>query len=128
MGEDSKRVTARDVMRRDPPTVTREQTLMRAARLTEENECRELAVVEENVVVGIIARSDIEPHRGNFEWTTVGTVMTADPLVVAPDTPISAISRLLLEKGFNAVPVVSDGKFQGMVARQDLLRFLTPAE
>ena len=117
-------LVARQVMRPRPRTVAPEDSLARAAELMESLRTRELPVVTGRAVVGILARSDMEPHRGHYEWTAVRAAMTADPVTVAPETPIAAVARLLLGRGFNAVPVAESGQLLGMIARSDLLRAL----
>jgi len=54
-------------------------------------------------------------------------IMTKDVVTVSPDTPVTEIARLLLEKRISAVPVVVDGKPVGMVSEGDLLRQVSPA-
>jgi CBS domain-containing protein len=54
-------------------------------------------------------------------------VMTAPVLSVAPDTTIGEISKLLLERGISAVPVLDgDGKLVGIVSEGDLVWRLEP--
>jgi CBS domain-containing protein/hemerythrin-like domain-containing protein len=115
---------ARDVMRPDLPTLRPEMSLSYAAEVMEPLGVRELAVLENGRLVGILSERDLRPHLGHHEWTAVRTAMTRDPIVVAPDMPASAVARLLLEHGFNGVPVVSEGRIVGMVARTDLLRLV----
>jgi CBS domain-containing protein/hemerythrin-like domain-containing protein len=115
---------ARDVMRPDVPALRPEMSLTYAAEVMEPLGVRELPVVEQGRLVGILAERDLRPHLGHHEWTAVRTAMTRDPIVVSPETPVPAVARLLLRHGFNGVPVVRDGKLLGMVARVDLLRVL----
>jgi len=105
-------------------------SLARAADLMESLGARELPVVDGGVLVGILAQSDLQPHRGHYEWTTVRAAMSPDPVTVEPETPIRAVSRLLLERSFNSVPVAAGGVLIGMIGRSDLVRLLaeeTPA-
>jgi CBS domain-containing protein len=117
-------VFARDVMRTRAAAVAPGDPLARAAELMQALGTRQLPVVAAPRLVGILTRTDMEAYRGHFEWTTVRTAMTARPLTVAPDTPVRAVARLLVERGFNAVPVVADGQLLGMIARSDALRAL----
>jgi CBS domain-containing protein len=50
--------------------------------------------------------------------------MTADPVVVSPDSPVASVTQLLLARQFNAVPVVAGRILVGMLSRNDLLRAL----
>ncbi|EWY38975.1 hypothetical protein N825_08215 [Skermanella stibiiresistens SB22] len=50
-------------------------------------------------------------------------IMTTPVITVAPDTPVSMVAELLLEKRISGVPVVGpDGRLLGIVSEGDLLR------
>ena len=52
-------------------------------------------------------------------------LMTTNPVVIAPDTPVAAIAELLAARGISAVPVVdAEGVPQGIVTEGDLIRRL----
>jgi CBS domain-containing protein len=121
-------LVARDLIRAAPGTLAPEDSLSRAVELMESFGSRELAVIERDRLVGILSRSDLEPHRGHLEWTAVRTAMTADPVSVPPEAPIRAVAQLLLDRGFNAVPVATNRRFLGMLRRSDLLRLLSGRE
>jgi tRNA nucleotidyltransferase (CCA-adding enzyme) len=87
-------------------------------------EVRELPVIEGGAIVGIVTRSDLDPHVGQLEWTPVRLAMSASPRTVTPDTPIDDVVHALLDGNFNGVPVVADGMVVGMITRRDLLRLL----
>jgi hypothetical protein len=76
---------------------------------------REVPVVEERALVGILTRTDMEPYRGHFEWTAVRSAMTPDPVTVLPDAPIREVLNLFLDRGFNCVPVSAGGELLGII-------------
>jgi CBS domain-containing protein len=50
-------------------------------------------------------------------------VMTSPPITVTPDTPVTEIAALLIERRISAVPVVDEsGRAVGIVSEGDLLR------
>jgi CBS domain-containing protein len=52
-------------------------------------------------------------------------LMTTNPVVIAPETPVEAIAELLAARGISAVPVVdAEGVPQGIVTEGDLIRRL----
>jgi CBS domain-containing protein len=114
--------TAAGIMRPDVPAVAPQDSLARAADVMARLEIRELPVVEDGRLVGIITRRDMEPHLGHFEWTAVGVAMTSDPVTVHPDAAAATVASLLLARAFNAVPVALGTSLLGMVGRADLLR------
>jgi CBS domain-containing protein len=117
-------LTARDLLHPPQGTIGPGDSLARAGALMESLGARELGVVEGGALVGILTRTDLEPHRGHWEWTPVRTAMTSDPVHVAPDAPIRAVAEVLLEHGFNSVPVVAEGRLLGIARRSDFVRVL----
>jgi acetoin utilization protein AcuB len=54
---------------------------------------------------------------------TVGSLMSSDPIVVWPDTPVSEVADVLDRSGISGVPVVDwSGYLVGVVSQTDLLR------
>jgi CBS domain-containing protein len=54
--------------------------------------------------------------------TTVADVMTPDPIVVQPDTPLKDAIQLLAEKRISGLPVVDpSGKLVGVISETDLM-------
>jgi CBS domain-containing protein len=117
-------VAARQVMRARPAIVAPEESLARAAELMDSLGSREVPVAAGGALVGILTRSDMEPHRGHYEWTAVRTAMTPDPVTVSPDTPATEVAQLLLQRGFNSIPVVIGRELLGIIACRDVLRVL----
>lgn len=109
-------------MRRVAGHVRPADTLARAAERMEAMAVRELPVVEEDRLVGLIAQADLLPYRGHFEWTPVRAAMSRELVTVSPDTPLSTVAALLIERAINCVPVVEGERLVGMVSRSDCLR------
>ena len=117
-------MTARDVMHASVPTVTSTDSLARAAELMANFDRRELPVVDADAVIGIVARSDLDPHVGRFEWTPVRVAMTTPVRTVDSDASIGQVARALLDGRFNGIPVVEGNTLAGMITRHDLLKLL----
>jgi CBS domain-containing protein len=116
-------IVAAHVMRPWPRTVRPADTLARAAEFMEQGNVRELPVVEDGRLHGIVSRTDLQAHAGHLEWTRVAAAMTARPVVVTPEQPVGAVSQVLMRGSFNAVPVVTDdATLIGMISRSDMLR------
>jgi len=55
--------------------------------------------------------------------STVGDVMTADPVTVTPDTPLKDAADLMVEQKISVLPVVGPhGELVGLVAEADLMK------
>lgn len=52
---------------------------------------------------------------------TARDIMTPNPVTAARDTDIVEAARTMLERRFNGLPVVEDGKLVGMITQSDLV-------
>lgn len=50
----------------------------------------------------------------------VRKIMTKNPIVVGPETSVADVSKMMVDKEVQQLPVVSDGKFVGLVTTHDL--------
>lgn len=110
------------------PTVHPDDELIEAVRLLLDANARSLAVVkkEDNVhrVQGILVREDIihaagettlgEEPLGDF---TTGEVVTADG-----DDSVAKGLNMMRDEGISHLPVIQDGRLEGMVTMHDILR------
>ena len=55
---------------------------------------------------------------------TVEEIMTKDPKVVAPDVPISCVTRQMVENDYRRLPVISDDPLIGMITATDIRGYL----
>lgn len=100
-------------------------SVLDAARAIEHNNIGAVVIQDKGNVVGIVTDRDLairalgrglDPHK-----TTVGEVMTAGVVSLAPtDTQASAI-RLMQKRNIRRIPLVDGGRFVGMVTLDDLL-------
>ena len=82
-------------------------------------------------VVGVITEADIirallEGKR--LENLSAGQVMTGPALTVDAKTPLEDVMKCLVEHKIVRVPVTSEGKLVGIIARRDLIRVLIELE
>ncbi len=76
---------------------------------------------------GIIPLSSSKKLENEMKKIAAGTVaqaMAPDPVTVTPDTPVSDIAAMMVERHFHTIPVVEDGKVIGVVGKEDVLRTL----
>ena len=55
---------------------------------------------------------------------TVGEIMSRDPQVLAPETPVRKIAEMMRRYGYEGYPVVAEGKIVGLVTRHAVDRAL----
>lgn len=84
-------------------------------------------VTQNSHVVGLVTPNEIKTvDRQMWLQTSVQSIMRPlDRLhTVSPDTPAVKALELMARENLNQVPVVSDGKLQGIFSRRQLLRFI----
>ena len=123
-----------DVMSNDPLTVSPSDTVSKAEELMYENHYRQLPVVENKQLIGIVSDRDIrsflaqpsfvEPEkRARALRTKVNEIMTAKPLTVSPEDDLREAVELLIEEKIGGIPVVDETEgLVGIVTYVDVLR------
>lgn len=109
-------------MTRDPVTVTEDDLLIQARLKMQKGSFRQLPVVRDGQLVGIITDRDMREHSGYLDRTEVKAAMSKKPLVVAPATTLEAASQLLLKHKIGGLPVVENGRLVGIITRSDVLQ------
>lgn len=117
-----------DVMARDCPVVdgnTNLQTFTDEYLLKTGGRC--FVVAEQGRIAGLITSHEVkEIERSKWAFTMVDDVMR--PLenlrTVAPETPVVEALELMGREDVNQLPVVSDGRLEGIISRGHILRLL----
>lgn len=123
-----------DVMTKSPLSVTPQETVGQADELMTENKIRQLPVVNDGALVGIVTDRDIRSFLSGSLLSTpeerekalhvkVRDVMTTEPLTVAPDDELQEAVELLIEEKIGGIPVVDEAEgLVGIVTYVDVLR------
>ena len=123
-----------DVMTKDPLTIGPSETVGEAEELMAENGIRQLPVVKNSDLIGIItdrdvrsflAGSSVSPpnEREQALRTQVSDLMTTNPLTLAPDDELQDAVELLVEQKIGGGPVVDAAEgLVGIVTYVDVLR------
>lgn len=147
-------LTVKNIMTRDPITISPDTEIVHAAKLLLEKGINGIPVVDKKgELVGIICQSDLIAQQKrlpipsvftlldgfipltstkHFEKavqkiaaTTVADAMTPNPVTVQTDTSIEELASLMVDKSFHTLPVVDEGKLVGVVGKEDVLKTLT---
>ena len=123
-----------EVMTEAPITLAPSETIRQADGLMDENNFRQLPIVKDRELVGIITDRDVRSflsgklHSTPEEWekamnTQVSTVMTLQPITVAPDDDLAEAIEILLTEKIGAIPVVDETEgLVGILSYVDVLR------
>jgi sulfide:quinone oxidoreductase len=110
-----------------PLAAAPEDTLAEIAERMVKEEVHVATVEEYGQLIGILTSSDLIrafAARAHPSEARARQWMTAEPVTVARDAPIPALTMLMEQYGVDHLPVVQGDRVQGMVARDDVEREL----
>jgi CBS domain-containing protein len=137
LGEERKEATVkvRELMTREPLSVSLDTPVVDARRTMLEHRFRHLLVTDGGRLAGIITDRDIRlnlpsPATSLSVWEinyllarmTVASVMTTGVITVDPDRDAVEAARIMLDHKIGALPVVDGGKVVGIMTETDILR------
>jgi CBS domain-containing protein len=143
---------ASDIMEKNVISVSPDTEISKAIEILLKNHINGVPVVDsKGILVGILCQSDLifqqkdislppilsifdgiiplssskmEAELKKIAAITVEQAMVKKPVSVHPDTPVSKIATLMVEKHFHTIPVVEDGKVVGIIGKEDILKIL----
>jgi len=121
-----------DWMTRTPITVPEDCPLRLALGRMQHDEVRHLLVLDGERLSGILSNRDVRRlvlgHSDpSLLSRPVRTIMSDDPVTVAPDIAVTAAARLLLERRIGALPVRAGDQIVGIFTTADALEALLAA-
>jgi acetoin utilization protein AcuB len=119
----------RDWMTKQPATVAPDSSIGEALTRMRRAEVRHLLVVDTDRLVGIVSqrdwrRTEAGEAPGGWDGQPVKRIMTEDPVTVAPETPVTAAARVLLERKIGCLPVRAGESIVGIFTTSDALEAL----
>ena len=144
-------LTAGDIMTTDVHTVHQDTEIKVLASMFVEHNVNAMPVLDDDdVLVGMVTQTDLV-EQGKplhiptvislFDWVIylespknfseqvrkvtarkVGEICAKDMVTCATDTPVAVVASLMVDNKVHLVPVVTDGKMVGVVARLDIIR------
>ncbi len=124
-------VTAKDLMRTDLITVSKEVTVSEVIDILAEKGITGLPVVEDDMtIIGLISEKDVlqvayriisnsyDPATSN---ATVEKLMAKELVTFSPDDNLADICQCFLDRSIRRVPVVDNGKLVGIISRNEII-------
>jgi acetoin utilization protein AcuB len=127
-------VLVSEIMTAAVVTIEPDATLRQALNLMRSKRVRQLPVVDNDELVGIITDRDTkratpsalsgdrEEYDRVLDQTSVSQFMTREPMTTTPDTPLKAVVRIFITQKVGSLPVVSNARVVGIVTQIDALR------
>lgn len=109
----------RDHMSRRVITIDAGRSLREAEALLLRHRIRQLPVLRDKQLVGIVTHRDLRGARAGAR--TVAQVMTAKPLVIAADAAVDEAARELRAYKIGALPVTDGKALAGIITVSDVL-------
>ncbi len=127
----------KDVMTKNPISVSPETYVLHAQKVMKEKNIRRLPVVDKGRLVGIVTKHDIleaapssakslSIHELNYllSQMKVKDIMKKNPVALTPYTPVEDALKIGQEEKIGSFPVVDNSKLVGIVTESDIVRFL----
>lgn len=120
------KVELKEVMTEGVIAIEKEENVVSAANLLEEEYIRGLVVVDNEDAVGVVVCRDIvyqvvaeglDPTE-----TTVGDIMSTDLIVAEEDEYLDDVAMAMTQNNVSRVPVVRGDMLVGIVTQSDILR------
>jgi CBS domain-containing protein len=124
--------SVRNTMTENPRTVSPDLPVAESARLMRSEDIGSLPVLENERLVGVVTDRDIVTRLvaegKDAETTSVGGILSGDPLTVTPDQDLDEALRLMRRHQVRRLPVVEDGRLVGVLAQADVARVASEEE
>ncbi len=115
----------KSIMARKMVSVPSTSKVSKAIELMKKHNVGGLPVIdEENHVLAIITERDVMPmFAGKISRAKVADFMSNRVVTISPAAPILEAEKIMIEKGFRRLPLISEGKLVGIVTVMDVLKF-----
>ncbi|MBX3509690.1 MAG: CBS domain-containing protein [Hyphomonadaceae bacterium] len=100
--------------------------IVEALRKMRDNRVRSVLVLDDDILTGIVTQGDcaikvLLPGL-DAKQTTVGQVMTRNPVTVSPDDKLETCMTLMAARGFRHLPVLDDKRVVGVISIGDVVK------
>ena len=135
------KVSVKEIMSKDLIAVSSTERIVHARRQMIESHVGRLPVVDDGKLVGMITSKDLmrafiefrksvpeKYQKSQIKDLLVVDIMSKIPTFVSRDMSITEISNIIMETGYNGLPVVEDDKVVGIITQTDILRLIEKLE
>ena len=120
----------KSIMQPNAPAVENAATIARTIELMKQHGVGGLPVVDnmKRVVAIVTERDLLSIFEGKARGIKVAALMTEKVVTAGSGTTIIEAEKLMVEKSFRRLPLVSQGKLVGIVTAMDIVRFFGSGE
>ena len=122
-------------------SISPSERLVHARRVSIDSNVGRLPVIDDEDLVGMITSKDLmrafidfrkkvpeKYQKSQIKEVLVEDIMSTNPLVVAKEDSISDVAKIMIETGYNGLPVVENDKVIGIITQTDILRLISKLE
>ncbi|MBQ9936807.1 MAG: CBS domain-containing protein [Oscillospiraceae bacterium] len=122
----------RDIMSKDLITVSKDESLKKAATLMREYDIGILPVVEGQKLVGVVTDRDIVTRGvckdGNCSDLSVSEIMSKSTIFASPNQSVDEALKTMSAQQIRRVPVLEQNKLCGMLSLGDISKSKSDVE
>ena len=135
------KISVKEVMSKEVVAVSSSDRLIHARRQMLDYKVGRVPVIDDDELIGIITSKDLmrafinfrknvpEKHqKSQIKEILVEDVMSSNPSSVSKEMSISDVSKIMVETGYNGLPVVENGDVVGIITQTDILRLIAKLE
>ena len=135
------KITVKEIMTKDVVAVAPTDRLVHARRQMMDANVGRLPVIDDDELVGMITSKDLmrafidfrknvpeKYQKTQIKEVVVEDIMSSNPSYVSKEMSISEVSKIMMETGYNGLPVVEEGKVVGIITQTDILRLIEKLE
>ncbi|MDO5823928.1 CBS domain-containing protein [Methanobrevibacter sp.] len=135
------KITVKEIMSNEVVIVSPTDRLIHARREMINAKVGRLPVVDDEDLVGMITSKDLmrafidfrknvpeKYQKSQIKEILVEDVMSSNPSYVTKEMSISDVSKIMMDTGFNGLPIVEGGKLIGIITQTDILRLIEKLE
>ncbi len=114
----------KEIMSKNVICLSPDDTVSDLISLVEKNHIREIPIVENKKLRGIVYSKDIA-RKGvtNPQKTKIAKVIKSHPATVSPNQDINEAAELILKNGLIGLPVVEKDRVVGIISMHDIIKF-----
>ena len=135
------KITVKEIMSKDLTVVSPTERLVHARRQMLESHVGRLPVVEDESLAGMVTSKDLmrafidfrkkvpeKYQKSQIKEVLVEDIMSSNPTFTSKDATIADVARVMIETGYNGLPVVEEDKVVGIITQTDILRLIEKLE
>lgn len=135
------KITVKEIMSKDLTVVSPTERLVHARRQMKESHVGRLPVVDDEKLAGMVTSKDLmrafidfrkkvpeKYQKSQIKEVLVEDIMSFNPTFTSKDTTISEVAKVMMDTGFNGLPVVEGEKVVGIITQTDILRLIEKLE